>query len=322
MIEHRPREGLAHDDDAVDRALLDGAQQFGDIELAVAERDDAPTKPEVVDRAELSGAVHQRARHQHHRTSWLRWIDAADQVVDAIGGRDAGNRVAASAEHVEEIVLTPHDTLGHAGGASGVEQQQIVAATGHLRHTRGDKGADNRLVWRCPLGTSARLIADHVPPLHLGEPAAHGVEQITEHGVEHDRFRVGVIEQIEDLFGCVAIVGIHRRHRRFERTHHRLEVLGRVVEVTGELALMGHATVEQICGQRIRALLELSPGEHTLTLNLTWAIGHPRRHRRKDLGNVPVRHRSPTSRCVRAVKLAAPSRPQRSRDAIGNSRLP
>ena len=37
-------------------------------------------------------------------------------------------RVAAGAEHVEQVVLAPHHALRHAGGAAGVEQQQVVAA--------------------------------------------------------------------------------------------------------------------------------------------------------------------------------------------------
>ena len=38
-----------------------------------------------------------------------------------------GEGIAAGAEHVEQVVLAPHHALGDAGGAAGVEQQQVVA---------------------------------------------------------------------------------------------------------------------------------------------------------------------------------------------------
>ena len=65
----------------------------------------------------------------HHRRALGRRDAGGD--LGGVGGRSgAGERVAARAEHVEQVVLAPHHALRHAGRAAGVEQQQVVAARG------------------------------------------------------------------------------------------------------------------------------------------------------------------------------------------------
>ena len=56
---------------------------------------------------------------------------AAPGALAGLGGRlqrrQALEQVAAAAQHLEQVLLAPHHPLGHAGGAAGVHEQQVVA---------------------------------------------------------------------------------------------------------------------------------------------------------------------------------------------------
>ena len=55
---------------------------------------------------------------------------SADRL-EVLLGREAV--LVGRVERAEQVVLTPHDALGHAGGAAGVEQQEVVAAAAPRR---------------------------------------------------------------------------------------------------------------------------------------------------------------------------------------------
>ena len=55
-------------------------------------------------------------------------------ILDLLQRRDLEIGVAACAQDIEQIILAPHDALGHPGGAAGIEQEQIVAAAPPRAH--------------------------------------------------------------------------------------------------------------------------------------------------------------------------------------------
>ena len=136
--------------------------------------------------------------------------------IDVAGG-DAQQRVAAGAEHVEQVVLAPHHALGHAGGAAGVEQQQVVAASGPRAPSTG-----RRRAWpRWPRSRRPRPEPDgraSATAIPAPSPWAAGrgcrSSSVGEGGVEHHGLGVGVVEQVDELFGPVAVVGVDRREAR------------------------------------------------------------------------------------------------------------
>jgi hypothetical protein len=91
--------------------------------------------------------------------------------------------------------------------------------------------------------------------------------------VEHDRLGVGVVEEIQDLLGPVPVVRVDRRHPRLERRVVRLEVLGAVVEVGGDLRLPSEPGGDQVGGERVRAPVEVAPGHDPIALYLSRRIG-------------------------------------------------
>ena len=70
-----------------------------------------------------------------------------DVVGDLLGRRDAGPAVVPAAERREEDVLgAPHHALGHAGGAAGVEDVEVVGRAGQQRVAVGDADCERVLV--------------------------------------------------------------------------------------------------------------------------------------------------------------------------------
>ena len=81
VLEHRLGERLADDHDVRGPVALDRGEQLGDVEVAVDQRHDGSAEVHRDERRELPGAVHQRARDDHHRAA-ARPIDALRELGD------------------------------------------------------------------------------------------------------------------------------------------------------------------------------------------------------------------------------------------------
>ena len=73
--------------------------------------------------------------------------------------------------------------------------------------------------------------------LQLREPVGDTGDAVAERRVEHERFGVGVVEQVPQLVVEVAVVDVDRDAAHLERAELRLEVLVAVVEVQPDLAV-------------------------------------------------------------------------------------
>ena len=216
------------------------------------------------------------------------------QPVTGLGGRrdrrETEQWLSARAEDVEQVVLLPHHALRHAGGATGVEEQEVLAAPSPRRdHTVGAL-RDHRLVRHRPLGAVAGLVGHDVPTPHLRQPTADALEQRRERRVEHDRLGVGVVEQVDDLFGPVPVVRVHRREAALERPDVGLEVLDAVVEVRGHLRLVLQAGVDEVGREGVRPPIELAPRHDPRSAHLARGVGDRGGDRLVDVGEGPVGH--------------------------------
>ena len=72
---------------------------------------------------------------------------------------------------------------------------------------------------------------------------------------------VGVVPQVDELVGGVAVVGVDRGEADLERGEDRLHVLRRVVQVLGDLVLFHGTGREQRGGDAVGAAVELRPRE-------------------------------------------------------------
>ena len=96
-----------------------------------------PADHQVADGVEQPGAVHQRC---HGHVPRARLGDPVGNGLEILFGWHS--LLVVRVEHPEQIVLAPHDPLGHAGGATRVEQQEVIA--------RSTAGCDHVVVRPAP----------------------------------------------------------------------------------------------------------------------------------------------------------------------------
>ncbi len=278
--EQRPAERVADDDHRRHRVLLDEIPQLAGHQVSIRIEDQGPAAGEIDERAELSGAVHQRAARELRKRIGL--DRPLGDVVEVVGRGLTEDRIAAGPEHGEQITLGPHHTLRHAGGPAGVDHQDVVLApTPRADHAVG-AGRDDRLVVDRPIGLGL-AVGHHVPALHQGQLRADLVEQRSEARMEHHRLGVGVVEEVGDLVWPVSVVGVERHQAGLERGHVGLEVGGIVVEIGGDLRLLVQPGRQEIGSQGVGPPIEVVPGVDRVAEDLDRPTGNRSRHRFEDV---------------------------------------
>ena len=205
----------------------------------------------------------------------------ADQFLDRGRRGDVQRRVAARAKYLEKVILAPHHALGHAGRAARVEQQQVIAraAPGRCDRARRRGPADDGFVVVGPSWCWETCLSDGDPGLHRGQSGANSFDDFTKAGMEDDGFGIGIVEQVDQFLGAIAVVGVDGREAGLEGGEIGLKVLRPVVEEGCDLGLAWKAGREQMGGQSVGAGVELAPGDHALILDQRRAVGLSRRDR-------------------------------------------
>ena len=101
-------------------------------------------------------------------------------------------------------------------------------------------------------------LGDGDPGFHPGQTRSDRVDGVREAGMEDDRLCVCVVEQIHQLFGAIAIVGVDRLEAAFEGREVALEILRAVVEVPRHLGSMAHAFGDEVGGHHVSGHVDVS----------------------------------------------------------------
>ena len=122
-------ERVADDGDLRDPFTLHGLPQLVRVEVPAFHRDDRAAEQEHLKRRELTRAVHERRRRQVDRDqSRLAYLAGElTHRLRIVGELEAEERVGGGRERTEEVFVAPHHGLGHAGGATGIEKEDVVA---------------------------------------------------------------------------------------------------------------------------------------------------------------------------------------------------
>ncbi len=311
-------ERVADDRRRVDAVALHGVEELLGAEVTALHRGDRAPDHQVAEGVEQPRAVHQRCGGHVARA---RLHDALGHGIEILfGGHPL---LVVGVEHPEQVVLTPHHALGHAGRTAGVEQQEVIAAAspGALDVVVGSRRC-HLLVGSRPRRAWAAAIVDPQPGPHLRHPFADGVALLGERAVEHDCGGVGVVPQVHEFVGCVAVVGVDHGEAGLERCEHRLEVLRAVVEVLGHLVLLGRFRVQQRGGDTVGPPVELGPRVGALALLLGERVGDLHRHRLPQVCEVPatIGRRHVDERSGSVVRRVAPGGGGRRRRRRGSVR--
>ena len=266
LLGHGLGEGIAHDGDGVDPLGIHRAPQLRRIELLGTLQHDRDTADEPGDhRLEPARAVHQRRADEGAVANGRVLHELAVGLLGLGRGADA-----AAPEAGEEVALAPHHALGHAGGATGVEEQQLVGAPlglgrGPIALCGGFVGrgaGDGRDV------VLAGLFHDE-DAHHLGKIGEQLLEQWGEVLVHHHDLGVRVVEQVAQLFGLVAVVDVDGDQGGLERRVDGFHVGRVVVGVDGDLALVGGAALDHPRREVAGTTFDLAPGEVSVALDQT-----------------------------------------------------
>ena len=102
--------------------------------------------------------------------------------------------------------------------------------------------------------------------LQFGQAILHALDAVAQAGVEHDRFAVGVLEQVVEFVVEVPVVHVHRSDPRLERRVLRDQVLGAVVHEHADLRAQTHALGSVGRGHPGRLVVVLRPGDLSITV--------------------------------------------------------
>ena len=248
-----------------------------------ASRHTRPPSARIVLAVKAAGPVHERAgRHQRHAAR-ARLEGGAHPIQTAV---DVVVAHTAVDEPGEEVVLAPHDALGHPGRAAGVEHVEVVAAASPRRAHPADGGLGGVLVGGGPVGAGPAAVVDPEPALHARHTVEDALDALGERAVEHDRHRVGVVPEIRELVVAVAVVRVDRHEPDLHGAERGLDVLGAVVEVDRDLVLLRHAEIEQELRHPVGPAVEVGPRHVAPTLG---------RRRRPRVGRRPPSPTRPRS---------------------------
>ena len=278
-------EGIADEDDRVDLLARNGVEQLRRVVATRLEQADPPALGQDRDGGEVAGPVHERAGRQDGDAARA-GLERAAHGLHAALDRIVAHR--AVDQPCEEIVLAPHHAFGHAGGAAGIEHDEVVAAAAPWCAHPLDGGLGGVLVRRGPIGARTRAVVDPEPAAHVGHAIEDPLDAIGEGPVEHHGDGVGVLPQVAQLVVAVAVVGVDRDKPDLDRSEGGLQILGRVVEVDRHLVLLRGAEVEEELRDAVGAAIELVPGDVAFTLRHGDRVGLYVRHGLPDVCVIPV----------------------------------
>src|SRR5690606_41006844 len=132
------------------------------------------------------------------------------------------------AEGHEQVLDVPHDALGHAGGAAGVDDVDVLA--GARPEVPFGAGGAECVPVRDGAGDAGRPV-DGDEVLQLGRLAVHGGHPRLELGVVHQHPDVGVPVEVEQLVLHVPVVDVDRDGAELERGQQPGDVLDAVAQV-------------------------------------------------------------------------------------------
>ena len=232
LIDQWPGEGVADDEERRDLFALAGVEDVGRVQ-SIGDRldhDGAAGQP-AAQGVPVGGAVHEGRGGQRPERARRRRLDDLVEpfVVGPVGPTDAERGD-------EEVGLAPQDALGGARGAAGVDDVEVVG-TPLDRGPHGVRRGEGLLVVE---GAREQVVA--APVVDAQQEAGASGERRQDLGqrrgeaaVVDDRRRVGVVEQVAQLVGDVAVVHVEGGGARLGGPQHALEVGVRVRQVQGDV---------------------------------------------------------------------------------------
>ena len=233
-----------------------------------------------------AGAVHEgRQRHADDN-------EVTHPVGDLLRFADGPIRVKpATATHggEEHVLVGPHDALGHAGRATGVENEQVVVGAGaeiprgvlagqraFQLHRVDGRRVTAAVVRHVDIGFECRRLG-----AYRGDMGAELLVVDTGH-------HVGVGKDVQQFLLHVAVVDIDGHSAQLEAGQHGLQVLVAVVQVKAHVVAGAHTLPGEIVGQLVGAALKFCVSDAPVATHQGDPLGYLVRHQLEHVGDIEM----------------------------------
>ena len=197
---------------------------------------------------------HRRDRQPDHRPVLGGRLCEVVLVLDGFSRREVG----AAEQHSVNVFVTPHDALGEAGGAAGVQQVDVVGAAlaeVALRRALLQRGVE--LDAAVALVVVIAAVLDHQDGLDVRRLGQHVGHPVGIAALVHEGDHVGVVEQILQLALDVAEVDVDEDRASLDDAEHRDDDLDAVPAVEADLVVLLDALVDEVVREAVGLLLQL-----------------------------------------------------------------
>ncbi|MEZ5502382.1 MAG: hypothetical protein R3E50_06875 [Halioglobus sp.] len=178
-----------------------------------------------------------------------RVADASGEFLGRLDGAAALVQVAAAHGAKEDVPVMPHHTLGHAGGAAGVDDVEIVRVPWCEVAQLGAVRQRFLVVVEAGVDDGAGRVRHTENVVQLRDAARDGGHRRGEGLVDHEGHQVRVIENVLQFPRHVVVVDIDRHRTQFVGRQHALEVFAAVVQLQPDVVALPDAEPPPAVGQ-------------------------------------------------------------------------
>ena len=181
--------------------------------------------------------------------------------------------------------MWPHDALGHAGGAAGIAEDDIILAA--------RPGAGRRMVEQAGIIDRAgdigpRSICGGNRYLQQRQVVAHRPDHRRKFGTVNDAGAVGIAEKIPQFIGTVAVIDIERHRTKLAGGDKAFEIGRPVAEIQADLVAARHPMRGQARREPAAARVKLGIGQSGGTRDDRQPVGDRDRNRFEQIGKVEL----------------------------------
>src|SRR3546814_20341915 len=109
-------------------------------------------------------------------------------------------------------------------------------------------------------------------PLSFLEPILERDDTVAEFRTVDDHFAIGIVEDVEDLLGDIAVIDVHMDQAPLEAGCHQLAVFGSVAHIKGNLGPIAGSALPKRAGDIVRTSGHFGPGNDPVTVDQGWRI--------------------------------------------------
>ena len=214
----------------------------------------------------------------------------------------------------EDVLVTPDHPLGVPGGPAGVGDVGVVGRPGVEARLRGVAVEQVLVGDGVRQGVRpVRAVLDHDQVVETRKPVPDGGHHRGEARLEDEHRQLGVVEEVVQLVGHVAVVDVDGHRPHLVGGHHRLEILGPAVHERAHVPVRGQSQSVETVGQAIRPFVQRAIGQPGVSPHHRLAFGDAGRHALEQVGQVELHGQSSPRGSASAVPSLTGPRPGRGR---------